>query len=32
LIAARLDGRIRKPAPPPVVEPPVVAAAQRRFN
>ncbi len=32
LIAGRLDGRIRKPAPPPVVEAPVAVAAQRRFN
>lgn len=31
-IAGRLDGRIRKPAPPPVPEPAPVAAAARRFN
>jgi len=31
-IAGRLDGRIRKPAPPPAPEPAPVAAAARRFN
>jgi tRNA nucleotidyltransferase/poly(A) polymerase len=31
-IAGRLDGRIRKPAPPPMPDPVTVAAAARRFN